>query len=953
MVAPVLKIAGETLIVVFVTVGFSLLLRSKEIRRVSKPLQTLTLGIVYGMLACLATHYGVQYADQVLNVRDLAPLSVGLFLNPIAGIIAGVIGGVERYLVGTYLDIGAFSSVACGISTIFAGCIAALYSKNLLEGRKPSIFYGFAIGAVTEVFHMLMLLVTHMGDGLTTAFAIVSHISSPMILCTAGGLVLISLASRVVSGKPITVEKRENTPITVRFQRRLLAFVASTLIVTFLFTYSAQTRLANENALDLMEITANDLENELNEHEISLKNAKELLVKQALTTARALATDITAYGGVERISSDWVKKYARYYGVVLVEVIDQNGIVRHSTDKTHVGFDMHSGKQSAEFLSLLEASRLELVQDFQPISFDNDVSIMYAGVSMLDGIVQVGYDREEIGRFIDLASIESVAADRHVGKSGYVFLFDDTGSILSQHHTSGRQSIGELGIVIPEKPDTLFHARIDGVDTLCYYTIIGGYRALLTQDASGAYDSRNIFAYETALSEILIFAVIFTVIVLLVRDLILRDIGRINTSLARITGGNLNEVVDVRSSAEFFSLSRDINHTVDTLKRYIGEAENRIRDELEFARNIQTSALPSVFPPFPDRTEFDLYALMDPAKEVGGDFYDFFLIDRNRLALVIADVSGKGIPAALFMMKSKTLIKSLAESGRSPAEILRLANDSLCEGNTTEMFVTAWIGILDISSGVMVTANAGHEYPFLRRANGRFEMLKDKHGFVLGGMENLSYRESTVELHPGDSLVVYTDGVPETTNASTVLFGMERLERTLNSDDDTEPRHVADRLKAALNAFQGKAPQFDDITMLCFLYHGLPQPAVMSFPPVLESCRNAAAFVETYCLEHAVPAKILPKLLIAVDEISINIVSYSGCSDFTVSCLVQDSTATLTFGDNGKPYNPLEHEDPDITLGAEERATGGLGIYMVKKTMDEVEYANIGGRNLLTLKKKF
>ena len=953
MSSSVLQIAGEALIVSIVTVSFSLLLRLKSFQRIPKLVRTIGFGILYGVLACLATHYGVQYEDQVLNVRDLAPLSVGLFLDPTAGIIAGIIGGVERYIVGTYFNVGTFSRIACSVSTIVAGFIASLYHHNLLEGRKPSMFYSFAIGAITEVFHMLMLLVTHMNDEITTAFLIVSDVSVPMILCTAGGLVLISLLLGALSGKTPRIEKRENTPITQRFQRWLLVFVASTLVIAFLFTYTAQTKLTNESVQELMEVNAKDLETVLAEREVSLANAKEILVRQALTTARALATDITSFGGIEKISSYWVKKYAKYYDVFLVEVIDRNGIIKFSTDKSHVGFDMHSGEQSAEFLKLLKSPKLELVQDFQPISFDSSVSIMYVGVSMMDGIVQVGYDEEAIGKFADLAAIDSIASDRHIGKTGYVFILDDDGNILSEYHTFTQKTAQELGVELPPEPDTFFSAKIDGADTLCYYTIINGYRALLTQDADSVYDSRDVFAYETALMEILIFAVIFTVIVILVRNLILRDLNRINASLARITKGNLNETVDVHSSAEFSSLSRDINHTVDALKRYIAEAENRINDELEFAKNIQTSALPSVFPPFPDRKEFDLYAMMHTAKEVGGDFYDFFLVDPNHLALVIADVSGKGIPAALFMMKSKTIIKSLAESGKNPAEVLRLANETLCEGNSAEMFVTAWLGILDITTGIMTTANAGHEFPYIRRADGTFEVFKDKHGFVLGGMEGLRYKECTITFSPGDSLIVYTDGVTEATDAHSELFGMDRLESALNSEDDIVPEHVITRLKRAIDEFQGEAPQFDDITMLSFHYTGLPKPTVMQYAPTRETCQEATAFVEEYCGDHDVPMKDLMKILVAIDEITINIVSYSGCTGYTVSCLVHDNTATIQFSDDGKPYNPLDREDPDITLSAEERAIGGLGIFMVKKTMDDVEYSYIAGRNILTLKKNF
>ena len=272
------------------------------------------------------------------------------------------------------------------------------------------------------------------------------------------------------------------------------------------------------------------------------------------------------------------------------------------------------------------------------------------------------------------------------------------------------------------------------------------------------YANRDMQAYETALADILLFAVIYLLISVLVQQIVVNNIQLVNQSLDKITGGDLNEVVNVRNASEFASLSDDINQTVSVLKGYIAAAEKRIEQELEFARSIQDAALPKNFK-YP-RTDFELFAMMDPAKEVGGDFYDFFFVDNDHLALVIADVSGKGIPAALFMMRAKTAIRNLAESGRAPSEILFRANNTLCDGNDAEMFVTAWIGIIDLGTGEMRCANAGHEYPVLMRAGGEYELFKDKHGLALAAMEDMRYREYEIQLNPGDRLFVYTDGIP-------------------------------------------------------------------------------------------------------------------------------------------------------------------------------------------------
>ena len=242
--------------------------------------------------------------------------------------------------------------------------------------------------------------------------------------------------------------------------------------------------------------------------------------------------------------------------------------------------------------------------------------------------------------------------------------------------------------------------------------------------------------------------------------------------------------------------------------------------EMSMAAKIQADRLPSDFPAFPDRKDFDIFASMDPAREVGGDFYDFFLIDENRLCLVIADVSGKGVPAALFMMSSMNLLQNLAMTESSPAEILRKANDRTCRSNREEMFVTVWLGILDLASGTLTAANAGHEYPVIRRKGGLFEMIRDRHGFVIGGMENVRYRDYTIALGPGDVLFLYTDGLPEATDASKELFGTDRMLASLNNAPSDDPEKLLRAVTADVSAFVGEAPQFDDLTMLCLKYNG-------------------------------------------------------------------------------------------------------------------------------------
>ena len=293
-----------------------------------------------------------------------------------------------------------------------------------------------------------------------------------------------------------------------------------------------------------------------------------------------------------------------------------------------------------------------------------------------------------------------------------------------------------------------------------------------------------------------------------------------------ISGGNLDYRAKVQRNDEIGDLAVSFNDMAGSLKQYIADLtrvtaeKERIGAELNVATKIQADMLPRIFPAFPDRTEIDIFAAMDPAKEVGGDFYDFFLVDDDHLCMVMADVSGKGVPAALFMVIAKTLIKNQAQLGKSPAEILYNVNNQLCDGNEMEMFVTVWLAILDMSTGKGVAANAGHEHPALCRKNGKYELVEYRHSPAVAVMEEMRFKEHEFTLYPGDHLFVYTDGVPEATNAEKELFGSERMLTALNRQPDANPRKVLKHVRQAVDDFVQDAEQFDDLTMLCLEYNG-------------------------------------------------------------------------------------------------------------------------------------
>lgn len=339
----------------------------------------------------------------------------------------------------------------------------------------------------------------------------------------------------------------------------------------------------------------------------------------------------------------------------------------------------------------------------------------------------------------------------------------------------------------------------------------------------------SIFEYIKLMA--LVFAICFIIIsvisVYVTRNMVAIPLKKLTEYVESYEEGGFRGQEYVRkSNDELFRLANSFGNLNDKINQYIDsltkimEEQKRIGAELDLAARIQSSYLPEGKNPFPDRTEFELSASMDPAKEVGGDFYDFFLMDEDHLCMVIGDVSGKGVGAALFMMVTKTLIHSQATSTDSPAEILSVVNNRLCENNETEMFASVWIGVIDLKTGVVRGANAGHEYPALRRASGEFELFKKKHGLVIGSMEGLRFTEYEFTMEEGDILYVYTDGVAEATNAENELYGTDRMLSALNERKDASVEEILSHVLKNINGFVKEAPQFDDITMMGIRYLG-------------------------------------------------------------------------------------------------------------------------------------
>ena len=350
----------------------------------------------------------------------------------------------------------------------------------------------------------------------------------------------------------------------------------------------------------------------------------------------------------------------------------------------------------------------------------------------------------------------------------------------------------------------------------------------INADASAAFRAGNAKILSTSVLLVLAIILIGSYLALSASRNIVKPIEEMTKDINRSSEtGSLFVMKDAyRTDDEIEVLAEAFTDLSKKTKQYIADIteitreKERVSTELHMANRIQNSMLPGVFPPFPDRKEFDIYATMGPAREVGGDFYDFFLIDEEHLGMVMADVSGKGVPAALFMMISKVILQSYAMLGQSPSEILNKTNEAICSSNQEDMFVTVWIGILEISTGKITAANAGHEYPALMQ-DGKFALLRDKHGLVLGGMEGILYVDYEIMLHPGDKLFLYTDGIPEASDGDYNMFGTDGMLEALNKDVDSTPRETLNNVQEAVESFVKGAEQFDDMTMLCLEYKGI------------------------------------------------------------------------------------------------------------------------------------
>ena len=601
-----------------------------------------------------------------------------------------------------------------------------------------------------------------------------------------------------------------------------------------------------------------------------------------------------------------LRELADELGVDEICIADAEGILSHSARRDEVGaLNFCTAEGQAREFASLLTDKFELAQPLLPNTLRGEM-IKYVGVWMPEGgFVQVGAQEKAV-RNLARSALTGLTHGWHVsGDNGGIFITTGNGTIIS-HPVAGREG-GQWRDPSEE----------------CYWEkrVFEGFPVYVVIPKKTAIVERRVLigtsAFLNGMALVLASILVGIVIAGYVRD----------------------------------------------------QLAAQRRAEMEMARNIQESAIPRVFPPFPEETRMDVVATMQPARDIGGDFYDFYFSAADRFMFMIADVSGKGVPAALYMMRAKATIKGISQTGLPLAEVAAQANDALSRDNDANMFVTAWLGELNLATGVVTFVNAGHNPPIRTSVNGEPSFVRERSGMMLGAMQGMKYRAHELTLRPGESLYLYTDGITEQPDERGELFGEDNLRfalATMLADGVAElDRDASPLLKAvfrAVVAHGGSVEQADDCTQLVVRYNGSgaedgapPVPGVTrSFPATQAGVSSASDFLDE-TIEKADGADGLrlmalsAKLHIILDEIASNIVKHSGASGFDIGIGLAGDSVTMTFSDDGREYDPLAHVDPDTTLPAEERPIGGLGIMMVKKMASSVSYRRSGNRNVFTV----
>ncbi len=686
----------------------------------------------------------------------------------------------------------------------------------------------------------------------------------------------------------------ELAPMRRTFLICLFLLVCAAFTVTGGMAYWQFKRQSVQQAEQLMVTRLRDMLELVDYTTSSMQRLMRNNDEMALARARALA-EIVRLNPATLTDQEVLQGLCNDLGAEQVAITDDKGVVLAAVPVSYRGYDLSSDRDAANFLPCISTPGYEYVQREE--ERQHSPGFQYVGVHRQDapGIIRVGFRPQYEQRAREVTTYGRLAATHRLGTSGRIVAFRG-GAPLNREALPG-PAADFLAMPLGE----IQRIRINGEEHFTYAVEKGRFRLVGIVPLRDFYPAGVRNLRSRLIANCLIFAAVFAMVSFLLHHLVIKRIARINETLRRITEGDSDIRVNVGSSPEFVRLSTGINAMLDSIKAMNDQGRERLKKEMELARFMQRNALPSTFPAFPNHKEFDIDATLIPAASVGGDFYDFFMADNNRLTFMVAAVSGTGVPAALFMMRSLSIIRSFARTGQEPHAVLSGANRILCEGRTADMHVSLFYGTLELSTGMLTCINAGHEAPLLQHLGGSYEELPIVPNPVLGAIEGVRYQSQQVQLIPGDRLLLYTQGLLTAINAQRETFGLERLLTTLKEEALTLP-DLPNLVRKTLNRFTQGVPQANDITLLALEYQsimrhggqinvqaGKPEAVHQLLQESLEAVFAAPVDIDT--LQEAargILASLPPETPLTV---------ILGCDE---------SRAELSFTYPGAPMNPLE-----------------------------------------------
>ena len=809
------------------TVLFKLLDYKTKFKNLPEVWKQIIYIIVYGGLAIFGTECGVKINGVVANVRDAGPIIAGLFFGVPAGIGAGIIGALERMITGFYIPDRSSTLIACSVATLLAGILSSLFRISTKKDKKTPVVTACTTAIIIETFHMMLVYLTNIND-MALVIKIYQSVVFPMIIANFVSVFLSGEAVKIIERKERNEKafisfKRTNLSNAIQLSTSIIAvivFAAGLVSIT-----KIQSKVSGDNTTTILESTSNDIAYQTQ--------------NLAYYNEYAWCSDI-AYEWSKNSNDDnetFTDFFTRYVGDACKE-----GYICSYSEGRYV-FDESYPKKADGSLVTDFPQLIKLIEKINDPSYtamyacsntfvesctEGNEPVIYLvfkpTYSKLENkYVFVSMNRKQI--YNGVAPFVSFILSHQTYSTGQTIIFGDKIDSDTNYHYIGSSFTKEEEIALAKQLDISSFNSLNKIifNNIDYYAVcvksdsLNGFYAYALVTQEEAELSAKVSLYFNTFLFVIVLGFVFILANNFIDRLIVRKMAKVGDALDTITRGNLDTKVDVYGFEEFNKLSDGINHTVDRLKGYIEEEKNRINQELEYARDIQLSSLPG--------HEFNadgvyIYAATQPAKFVGGDFYDFYQSKDNKIHFLIADVSGKGIPAALFMMRGKAVLRSATFTFPYPNNVYE-ANNTLGKNNPNNMFVTLFQACFNPKNGELIFVNGGHEDPFIAKKGKPFIRLNTKRATPLGCVDNAPYALEKIKLNKGDKVFIYTDGCEDARNKANVGLGNDNLLKIVNKYAHLKPSEIAQNVNKEINNYQKGREQFDDITMLVFEYKGI------------------------------------------------------------------------------------------------------------------------------------